>query len=136
MDEKLRGKGDYSIEEIMSFSSRKDDWIQLESKLSEDYILDKIIIKDSPSQGWGGVNYRVGKNFLCYIHPERKSLFIAIQISEEKIEKIKSQLSEYCLKVWENRYPCGKGGWMWYRLSNSYQVDEVRLLFNNKIKPV
>lgn len=54
MDEKLRGKGDYSIEEIMSFSSRKDDWIQLESKLSEDYILDKIVIKDSPSQGWGG----------------------------------------------------------------------------------
>lgn len=53
MDEKLRGKGDYSIEEIMSFSSRKDDWIQLESKLSEDYILDKIVIKDSPSQGWG-----------------------------------------------------------------------------------
>ena len=37
----------------MAFSARKDDWIDLEKKLNEDYLLEKIIIKDSPSQGWG-----------------------------------------------------------------------------------
>ncbi|MDD4244127.1 MAG: hypothetical protein PHG08_07450 [Bacilli bacterium] len=44
MDERLRGKGDFSIEEIMSFSSRKDDWIELDMQLSEDYLLERVII--------------------------------------------------------------------------------------------
>lgn len=88
MDERLRGKGDFSVEEIMAFSARKDDWIDLEKKLNEDYLLEKIIIKDSPSQGWG-INYRVGKNSLCYVHPEKTSLFVAFQITEAKMNEIK-----------------------------------------------
>lgn len=134
MDERLRGKGDFSVEEIMAFSARKDDWIDLEQKLNEDYLLEKIIIKDSPSQGWG-INYRVGKNSLCYVHPEKTSLFVAFQITEAKMNEIKPFLSEYAWKVWENRYPCGKGGWMWYRLTDTKQIAELRLLLNNKKKP-
>lgn len=134
MDNRLRGKGNFTIDEIMSFSSCKEDWINLENKLTEDYYLSKIIIEDSKSAGWG-INYRVNDKSLCYIHPERFGLFIAFQIRETEIEKIKDNLSEYALKVWENRYPCGKGGWMWYRLTNSSQIDEVRLLLNSKIKP-
>lgn len=135
MDQRLRGKGNFTIEEIMDFSSRKEDWLELERKLSIDYVIEKIIIQDSKSAGWG-VNYRVGKNSLCYIHPEINGLFIAVQIREAVIENIKAQLSDYALKVWENRYPCGEGGWMWYRLTQSNQIDEVRLLLNNKIRPI
>lgn len=69
MDQRLRGKGNFTIEEIMDFSSRKEDWLELERKLSIDYVIQKIIIQDSKSAGWG-VNYRVGKNSLCYIHPK------------------------------------------------------------------
>ncbi|HHU81250.1 MAG TPA: hypothetical protein GXZ35_08010 [Acholeplasmataceae bacterium] len=70
------------------------------------------------------------------MHPEINGLFIAVQIREAVIENIKAQLSDYALKVWENRYPCGEGGWMWYRLTQSNQIDEVRLLLNNKIRPI
>ncbi|MDY0214029.1 MAG: DUF3788 family protein [Bacilli bacterium] len=84
--------------------------------------------------GWG-VNYRVLKNTLCYIHPEKEALFIAFQMREVDIIKIKDSLSPYALKVWENRYPCGHGGWMWYHLTSLDQVEEVHLLLNTKIKP-
>lgn len=134
MDDRLRGKGNYTIEEIMSFSTRHEDWLTLDHIFSDDYQIEKVIIEDSPSQGWG-INYRVGKNSLCYIHPEKNALYIAFQIKEEAIEKIKDKLSDYALKVWENRYPCGKGGWMWYRLTETKQIEEVRLLLNQKIRP-
>ncbi|HHU24055.1 MAG TPA: DUF3788 family protein [Acholeplasmataceae bacterium] len=81
------------------------------------------------------MNYRVGKNALWYIHPERNALFIAFQIAEAKIPQIKSQLSEYALHVWDNRYLCRKGGWMWYRLTDTWQINDIRLLLNAKIKP-
>ncbi|NLY82984.1 MAG: DUF3788 family protein [Clostridiales bacterium] len=134
MDQRLRGKGNYSFDEIIAYSSKKDDWIELERRLKINYSLERIIINDSKSAGWG-INYRVGKNSLCYIHPEINALFIAFQIKEEVIENIKSRLSDYALKVWDNRYPCGNGGWMWYRLTETNQIDEVILLLNNKIKP-
>lgn len=134
MNERLRGKGNYTIDEIMSFSSCKGAWIELEKKLYNDYELHTLIIKDSPKEGWG-VNYRVLKNTLCYIHPEKEALFIAFQMREVDIIKIKDSLSPYALKVWENRYPCGHGGWMWYHLTSLDQVEEVHLLLNTKIKP-
>ncbi len=46
MDQRLRGKGNFTIEEIMDFSSRKEDWLELERKLSIDYVIEKIIIQD------------------------------------------------------------------------------------------
>lgn len=134
MDERLRGKGNYSIDEIMNYSSMKESWLHLERKLFEDYQIEKVIINDSKLHGWG-INYRFGNNSLCYIHPEKHALFISFQIKEDAIEKIKPYLSDYALKVWEQRYPCGKGGWMSYFLTDDKQVDEVRLLLNNKIKP-
>lgn len=133
MDERLRGNYNYSKEEIISFSNLKKEFLKLDDMLNEDYILENVII-NSKAEGWG-INYRVGKNSLCYIHPEKNSLFIAFQIKEEKIEKIKNKLSDYALNVWDNRYPCGKGGWMWYRLTNFTQLEELKLLFNHKIKP-
>lgn len=62
-------------------------------------------------------------------------MFIAFQIAEAKIPQIKSQLSEYALHVWDNRYLCRKGGWMWYRLTDTWQINDIRLLLNAKIKP-
>lgn len=134
MDERLRGKGYYSIEEIMAYTSVKEDLLTLEAKLNEDYALEKVIIENSKTEGWG-INYRAGSKSLCYIHPEKNGIFIAFQITEAAIEKVRSKLSDYALEVWEKRYPCGNGGWMWYRLTQSSQVDEVRLLLNHKIKP-
>lgn len=134
MGERLRGKGNYTVAEIMAFSSHEDDWRKLEALLNQDYVLGQVIIENSNSEGWG-INYRVGNQSLCYIHPERDALFIAFQICEDAIEAIKQKLSPYAIQVWENRYPCGKGGWMWYRLTEQVQIDEVRLLLNQKIKP-
>lgn len=134
MDESLRGKGNYSIDQIMSFSGCKAVWLELEKVLEEDYNIEKIIIKNSKTEGWG-INYRVGKDSLCYIHPERNGIFIVFQIREDVIEKVMKNLSDYALKVWDVRYPCDKGGWMWYRLVNSNQIEDVRILLNLKIKP-
>lgn len=75
MDERLRGKGNYSIDEIMNYSSMKESWLHLERKLFEDYQIEKVIINDFKLHGWG-INYRVGNNSLCYIHPEKHALFI------------------------------------------------------------
>lgn len=87
MDERLRGKGNYSVTEIMDYSSQKDSWLHLESKLSEDYQIVKIIINDSKLHGWG-INYRVGNNSLCYIHPEKKLCSSPFKLRKMQLKKL------------------------------------------------
>lgn len=81
MDDRLRGNGNYTIEQIMAYSSYKEDWYALEQLLAQDYPLQKVIIENSKTEGWG-INYRVNKHSLCYIHPEKNGLYIAFQIQE------------------------------------------------------
>jgi hypothetical protein len=47
MDERLRGKGDYSFDDLMEYTSVKEDWKRLESVLNQDYMLHKVMIEDS-----------------------------------------------------------------------------------------
>lgn len=133
MDERLRGKGNYTIDDLMNYCPElKNTWITLEGLLEEDYKINRLIIKDSKIEGWG-INYRSDDKSLCYVHPEMHAIVVMFQIREEKIDKIKLELSEYALKVWENKYPCGKGGWMRYKITKEDQVIEVRKLLNAKI---
>lgn len=119
----------------MNYScSAKSAWVLLENYLEKDYELGKIMIEDSKSEGWR-VNYQASDKSLCYIHPEIDAFIVVFQIQEEKIDSIKNELSKYALKIWDNRYPCGKGGWIRYKVTNENDVLEVRKLLNVKIKP-
>lgn len=50
-------------------------------------------------------------------------------------EKVRHEISDYAIEVWNYKYPCGNGGWIHYYLSSSSQIDDIIKLLHLKIKP-
>lgn len=134
MNKRLHGNDNYTLNDLLDYCGEvKYSWLELESLIGRDYDYYKTVI-NSNREGWG-VKYTIGSRCLCYIHPENDGIIIFFHIRTDTIEKIKDQLSEYALLVWENAYPCGDGGWIRYKLTNYTQIPEVHKLLNYKIKP-
>lgn len=55
MGERLRGKGNYTVAEIMAFSSHEDDWRKLEALLYQDYVLVKSSLKIRTPKGGASI---------------------------------------------------------------------------------
>ena len=86
--------------------------------------------------GWG---YKVNNKskHLFYLFFEKGSITLMLQIgglsAEADLERY-SQLSDEGKKYWENRYPCGKGGWIHYRITNRKQLEDIALFLEIKTK--
>jgi hypothetical protein len=86
--------------------------------------------------GWG---YRISdekKKYLFDIFFEKGGINIMLKAeikSESQIEKY-SKLSEEGKKYWENRYPCGNGGWIHYRIVNKKHLKDIGIFLSIKTK--
>ena len=84
--------------------------------------------------GWG---YKVSSKskHLFYLFFEKSSINIMLQIGKIKTKaetERYGQLSEEGRKYWENRYPCGDGGWIHYRITNKKQLKDIGLFLSIK----
>lgn len=55
------------------------------------------------------------------------------------MSKLYEKLDSFCERtreLWEQRYPCGEGGWMHYRVLNRLENEDVKELIKIKKKPV
>jgi hypothetical protein len=86
--------------------------------------------------GWG---YRISdeKNkFIFNIFFERGSINIMLRTeikTEKEIEKY-NKLTEEGKRYWENKYPCGNGGWIHYRVTNKKQLKDIGIFLSIKTK--
>ncbi|MDL2292371.1 DUF3788 domain-containing protein [Acholeplasma sp. OttesenSCG-928-E16] len=138
MNERMLDKNNKpSFDEMLEYSGRsKEAWLQIEVFLKNNYNLsDKIRFPYGKDYGWGK-SYRHNKKHICDIHAEKDSFTVFFQIRSEAINQIEGQLSEYALLTWKNRYPCGSGGWIRYRVTNKEQVNDIILFLSAKIRPL
>ena len=88
--------------------------------------------------GWG-YKYSHKTKHLCYVFFEKDAITIMLQISGDLVQKLEKVLLE-CLpktkRYWNNRYPCGEGGWIHYRVLNGEELNDVIRLLALKQKPV
>lgn len=59
---------------------------------------------------------------------------VLISISDDAIKLIYIELSIYAKDVWENKYPCGSGGWLNYRITNKEQLQDLIKIMDIKVK--
>jgi hypothetical protein len=53
--------------------------------------------------------------------------------------RIIERLDSFCdrtKELWEQRYPCGEGGWLHYRVLSRLENEDVKELIRIKKKPV
>jgi hypothetical protein len=86
--------------------------------------------------GWG---YRVSdeKNkFLFNIFFEKGSINVMLrtEIRTEKEMEQYNRLSGEGKEYWENKYPCGNGGWIHYRVITKKHLNDIGIFLSIKTK--
>lgn len=130
-----------SIDEIINYigNSSYELLQQLEKEFNSKYdIARELRFPYGNSYGWG-FKYNHKTKHLCDVFFEKNAITVTIQISGNKIEKFNEHLKDFLpktKKLWEERYPCGNGGWVHYRALSDKELIDIVKLIEIKQKPV
>ncbi len=87
--------------------------------------------------GWG-YKYSCKPKHLCYLFFEKQSFTVLLQINGKGKEVLENNLANFLTKtieLWEERYPCGEGGWVNYRPFSVDEVEDIIKLLQIKVRP-
>jgi hypothetical protein len=87
--------------------------------------------------GWSYKYSSKGK-MLCYIFFEKGAFTVTVTIGKSDLSKLTDELPNMIPKtreLWANRYPCGEGGWIHYRVINDNEIPDIQKLICLKKRP-
>ncbi len=124
-----------SYDEIISYCGEAGGLlIELDRYLVEKLSLQSCIrFPYGNKYGWS-MKYSNKSKHICDIFAERNAFMVLIRISEAQMNPIVNELSDYARAVWDNKYPCGSGGWLNYRVTNKEQLKDLEQLIGLKTK--
>lgn len=82
--------------------------------------------------GWS-MKYSNKSKHICDVFAEDSAFMVLIKISEDSMNTIYNELSDYAKTVWQNKYPCGSGGWLNYRVTDEGQTEDLLKIIDLKI---
>ena len=88
--------------------------------------------------GWG-TKYSHKSKHLCYLFFEKGAFTVTIQLGKNELSKLHERLpflSPKANELWTNRYPCGDGGWIHYRVLNQVELKDVEELICIRKRPI
>lgn len=107
-------------------------FLQLNRRLSEAFdTTQEIRFPYGKQYGWC-VTHRKKKKLICDIFAENGAFTVMMRMSNRQFAGIYEQLSPYGREFIDNKYPCGEGGWVRYRVLQEKHLEEVLLLFTTK----
>lgn len=129
------------IDEINNYIGKKSEKLlkEFERELNNRYDIVKTLrFPYGNSYGWS-FKFSHKKQHLCDLFFEKDAITIMISIpskvSGEVSKKVENLLPK-TKKIWEERYPCGTGGWIKYRIFNREELVDVLSLLEMKKKPI
>lgn len=100
--------------------------------MKEGHTNEEIRFPYGKTYGWG-VCHRKGKKLICDIFAEAGAFTVMLRLSDEQYQKAYDNVSSYTKNYIENKYPCGGGGWIQYRVSDEKHVEDIIYLLRIKI---
>ena len=77
--------------------------------------------------GWG-VAHRKKKKLICDIFAEAGAFTAMLRLSNQQFDSVYDQLQAYTQNYIDNKYPCGEGGWIHYRVLNEEHFSDIMRL--------
>ena len=114
----------------------KGAWMKLRWFLKENYDIVPEMIFDK-KHGWD-VRYRKSGKTLITLTPENDAVRILIVLGKEESEKalsMRNELSSQMYKLIETTKQLHDGRWLWIRLSQTKDAEDVEKLLPIKRKP-
>ncbi|MCR2048892.1 DUF3788 domain-containing protein [Acetatifactor muris] len=95
---------------------------------------ERIVFPYGNHYGWG-VSHKVKNKLICNIFAEDNAFTVMMRLSDRQYQTVYSQLQEYARGLIDNKYSCGDGGWIHYRVTEEEQFDDIKTLLAVKCSP-
>ena len=105
---------------------------ELNERLSETYgTAQEIRFPYGNHYGWG-VTHRKKKKLICDVFAEAGAFTVMLRLSNQQFASLYQRMQPYTQEYIDNRYPCGEGGWIHYRVLNREHLRDVLQMLNAK----
>lgn len=81
--------------------------------------------------GWG-IAHRKKKKLMCHIFAENGAFTIMLRLSNKQYDSIYDRLHKYAQEYIDNKYPCGDGGWIHYRVTCPAHLEDAKAMLSSK----
>lgn len=123
-----------SFQDMISYCGDVGElWTEIDEYLKKKYeIKGSIRFPYGNKYGWS-MKYSYKNKLICDIFAERDAFMVLIRMLNDSINPIYDELSDYAKDIWNNKYPCGEGGWLNYRLTNKDQLQDLIKVIDIKV---
>ena len=108
--------------------SRLNDWL-----IATFHTQPKVVFPYGNHYGWGIGHYKK-KKLVCNIFPENGAFTVMVRLANGQFAQVYSEVSEHTRKCIDERYPCGDGGWLHYRVTDREQYEDIVKLLEVKCR--
>ena len=91
----------------------------------------KIVFPYGNDYGWG-VAHKKKSKLICNVFAENGAFTVMMRLSDKQYKSVYDKLSEYARDIIDNKYPCGDGGWIHYRVVCEENFDDIKALLSVK----
>lgn len=81
--------------------------------------------------GWA-VAHRKRKKLICNVFAENGAFTVMIRLSNDQFHLIYDQVGKETQEYIDNKYPCGDGGWLQYRVTNEADFCDIQKMLEIK----
>lgn len=103
-----------------------------------DYLTDKLYAESilrfpyGNSYGWG-IKYSIKSKHICDLFAETDAFTVMLRLTNVQYARAYDCLTDYGRELIDNKYPCGEGGWIHYRVLTEQQAEDVKRLLSIKV---
>lgn len=106
--------------------ARLNDWL-----IENCGTVKEVVFPYGNKYGWGVAHKKKGK-LICNIFAERDAFTVMLRLSNAQFDSIYDKVGAYARQYIDNKYPCGDGSWIHYRVTHSEHFDDMKTLLNVK----
>lgn len=118
-----------TIEEMTNFCGENSERFTLINKwLSSSFNTEqKVVFPYGNNYGWG-IAHKKKNKLMCNIFAENNSFTVMMRMSNKQYDTVYDKLRKYTQEYIDNKYPCGDGGWIHYRITCDEHFDDIKTL--------
>lgn len=122
-----------TIEEMTGFCGENSERFSLlnEWLTSSCNTEQKIVFPYGNKYGWGVAHKKKGK-LICNVFAEDNAFTVMMRLSDKQYKTVYDKLQKYAQECIDNKFPCGDGGWIHYRVACREHFDDIKTLLSVK----
>lgn len=117
-----------TVADMTSFCGESAElFSSLNAWLSETFLTEqKVVFPYGNHYGWGIAHRKNGK-LICNVFAEKGAFTVMMRLSDSQWSSVYEQAHDSMRAYIDQKYPCGNGGWIQYRVISRVDFDDIRM---------